>query len=104
MQKSDREMIEEMDAIMDAGTEAEHFAPVPAKASKNLSVTYALRLSPDEYMMFTEAARARNMTLADLMRSATRGALAGEIDVQKAAALDAVRMKARELAEALKEL
>jgi hypothetical protein len=104
MQKPDKEMIEEMDAIIEAGTEAEHFVPIQAKPSKNLSVTYAIRLSPEEYETFTDAARARAMTLATFMRSAVHGAIAGEIDVQKAAALSNAREKARELAEALSQL
>lgn len=104
MQKSDREIIEEMDAIMEEGAEAQHFVPAKARPSKNLTITYAIRLAPEEYTAFNDAARERGMTLADFMRSAARGAIAGDIDVDKAAALSSAREKARELTEALRRL
>jgi len=104
MQKSEKEMIEEMDEIIEAGTEANHFAPVPAHVSNKLSIIYAIRFSPEEYEKFGDAARKRGMTLADFMRSAARGAIAGDIDMIKAAALSSAREKARELVDELNQL
>jgi hypothetical protein len=44
------------------------------------------------------------MTLAELMRSSTRAALAGKLDAGKAAAVAEVRTKAREIVEAASRL
>ena len=74
MNDSDKELIEDFEKRVEEGRELEEFKRVHGKVSKNLSVTYAIRLSPDEYEEFSRAARASGMTLADLMRSSTRAA------------------------------
>ena len=104
MPDSDREIIEDMERQFGAGKELEGYQKVKGRVSGNLSVTYAVRLTPEEYRQFNEAARAKGMTLADLMRSATRAALAGELDAERASALGKARETARELAETLSRL
>jgi hypothetical protein len=79
------------------GRELDGFAPARGKVSKNLSVSYAIRLTPAEYEEFSAGARSPGMTLADFIRSSTRAALAGELDATKAAAAAEVPTKAREL-------
>jgi len=64
-----------------------------------LRVTHAIRLSPDEYREFNTVAKARGITLADLFRSSVHVAIAGDLDVDKAAAAAEVKEKARELVE-----
>lgn len=104
MKESDEEIIQGFDKRVEEGRELEGYKRVKAKVSKNLSIGYAIRLSPAEYEEFNQGAKARGMTLAEFMRSATRGALAGEIDADKAAAAAEVREKARELVEAAARL
>jgi hypothetical protein len=104
MPESDKDLIESLERQIAEGKELEGYSPVKARVSKNLSVTYAIRLSPGEYSEFSAAAKARNMTLADFMRAAARGVVTGEIDVTKAAAIGTAREKVRELAEALRQL
>jgi hypothetical protein len=104
MTESDEEIIDDFAERIAEGRELEGYKRVPGKVSQNLSVSYAIRLSPSEYEEFSQGAKARGMTLADLMRSATRAALAGEIDAEKAAAVAEVRAKAREIAEAASRL
>jgi hypothetical protein len=50
---SDWELIEDFEKRVEEGRELEDFKRVPGKVSKNLSVTYAIRLSPDEYEEFS---------------------------------------------------
>lgn len=104
MSESDDEIIEDFEKRIKEGRELEGFKRVKGRVSKNLSIGYAIRLSPQEYEEFSRGAKAREMTLAEFMRSATRGALAGEIDAEKAAAAAEVRTKARELVEAAARL
>lgn len=104
MNESDEQIIEDFDERIEQGREMDGFKRVPGRVSKNLSVSFAVRLSPDEYEEFSRGAKAKGMTLADLMRSSTRAALAGEIDAEKAAAVAEVRAKAREIVEAASRL
>ncbi len=94
----------DFDERAEQGRELDGFKRAKGKVSKNLTVGYAIRLSPDEFREFTKAANERGMSLAELMRSATRGALAGEVDADKAAAAAEVRTKAQELVEAAARL
>ena len=104
MNESDDEIMRDFDKRIEEGRELEGFKRVKGKVSRNLSIGYAIRLSPEEYEAFSNGAKARGMTLADFMRSSTRGARAGEIDADKAAAAAEVRAKARELVEAAARL
>ena len=100
MKESDKEYIADLERQI-ANDDFEGWEQVPGRVSKNLTVTYAIRLSPAEHKLFAEAAEARGMSLADLMRSATRAAIKGELDVDAMAALSKARDKAKELAETL---
>jgi hypothetical protein len=100
----DEEIIADLERDMAEGRELNGYTRVKGRVSRRLTVSYAIRMSPVEYDVFNEAARARGMTLADFMRSATRAAIAGEIDAVKAAVLNSAREKAEELAEALRRL
>jgi uncharacterized protein (DUF1778 family) len=101
---SDKVIIEDIERQIAEERELEGYVPAKAKVSRRLSVSFAIRMSPDEYKAFNQAAKARGMTLADFMRSATRGAITGEIDAGKAAALNSGREKAEELSEVLRHL
>jgi uncharacterized protein (DUF1778 family) len=104
MRESDEEIMRDMERQIAEGKELEGYFPIKARVSKNLTVTYAIRLSPDEYAEFNKAAEAAGMTLADFMRNATRAAVRGDVDISKAAALGAIREKAQQLTEALSKL
>src|SRR5688572_20610509 len=104
MDESDEAIIKDFEKRVEEGRELEGFKRVPGKVSKNLSVSFAIRLSPEEYEEFSQGAKRRGVTLADLMRSATRAALAGEIDAAKAAAVAEAGTKAREIVEAASRL
>jgi len=100
MRESDKDYIADLERQVE-NDDFEGWERVPGRVSKNLTVTYAIRLSPEEHKLFLEAAEARGMSLADLMRSATRAAIKGELDVDTMAALSKARDKAKELAETL---
>ena len=100
MSESDKDYIADLERQVE-NDDFEGWERVPGRVSKNLTVTYAIRLSPEEHKLFAEAAESRGMSLADLMRSATRAAIKGELDADARAALSKARDTAKELAEAL---
>lgn len=101
---TDKAIIDEMERQIAEGRELEGYVPARGRVSRKLSVSYAIRMSPEEYESFNMAALERGMSLADFMRSSARAAMAGEIDPAKAAALTSARIKAQQLAEDLEQL
>ncbi len=96
-----------MEALKDTPAEIEGLVPVKAKAGKNAGVVYSLRLTVDEFMRISEAAKAGGMTLAAFLRSAALMAAEENRrpdEAAKAVALQEVREKTRELAEAVQRL
>ncbi|HEX5368987.1 MAG TPA: hypothetical protein VFY10_06180 [Dehalococcoidia bacterium] len=104
MREPDEDIIRDMEKSIEEGRELAGAHRVSGRVSQNLSVTFALRLSRDEHDEFARAAESRGMTLADLMRSATRAAVEGQLDAEKAAALNKARAAARELAATLEAI
>lgn len=104
MRESDDEIIKDLEQAIEEGRELEGARGVPGRASRNLTVTFAIRLSSAEHKEFSQAAEARGMSLADLMRSATRAAIKGEIDADTAQRINDARKAAQELTEALSRL
>jgi hypothetical protein len=102
--ETDEYIIKDWENRIAEGRELEGLQPGRLRPSRNLSVSFAIRLSPQELEEFSKGAKAKGMSLAELMRSATRAALAGELDADKAAAATAVKEKARELVEAANRL
>jgi hypothetical protein len=100
----DAERIGEIEQEIAEGRELEGARPVKGRVSKNLSINFAIRLSPAEFEEFSEGAKARGMTLAELMRSSTRAALAGTFDAERASAVGEAKQKIREAAEALSKV
>jgi hypothetical protein len=100
MGESDSEFIADLDRQVDSN-DLSAWERVPGRVSKNLSVTYAIRLSPEEHKEFAAAAEARGMSLADFMRSATRAAIKGDLDADAMAVLSKARDTAKQLAETL---
>lgn len=101
------DLANEIDLLKDSGKEFDGLVPVKAKPNKTGSVVYSLRLSVDEFLRISKAAKASGMTLAAYLRSAALLAADGERtpeDAEKAVALQEVREKARELAEAVQRL
>ena len=101
MAKSDAEIIAEHEMAIAAGRELEGYQPVAGSVSENLTFGTSVRFSPEDYVRYYEAARARGMTLSAFLRAAAAAALAGETDIEKAAAIQLARQKASELQEAL---
>ena len=89
---------------VDAEMAKDGWSRVAANVSKAPRAVYGLRLSPEEFAAFTAAAKAKNMTLSDFLRSSAWGAVEGKVDAEKAAAAAEVRAKARELIEAASRL
>jgi hypothetical protein len=104
MMPTDEEIIAEHEKAIAEGTELEGYVRVNVRPSKNRVMSFAIRLSHEEMQEFSAAAKAKGMTLADFMRSASRAAAASELDVDRAAALGAAKEHARELADALQRL
>ena len=100
MTERDEAIIEDMERQIAEGKELEGYVPIKGRISKNLSVTFAIRLSREEMELFSAAAQTRGTSLADLMRNATRAAIAGDLNVERAMAQAAVLEKVRELAQA----
>jgi hypothetical protein len=86
MRDTDEDIIRDHDKGIEEGTELEGYRPIRGRVSKNLSVSYALRLSPDEYKQFDDAARSKGMNLAEFFRASARAAMAGDLDAGKASA------------------
>lgn len=101
---TDKAIIDDMEQQIAAGRELEGYVPARGRVSRRLSVSFAIRMSPEEYAAFNQAAKARGMTLADFMRSSARAAMSGEIDPGRAAVLSSARHKAEQLAEDLRQL
>ena len=97
----DDDVIRDFDERIESGRDLEGFISVPGRVSKNLSVVYSLRLSPEEFTLFEQAAKARGVPLSDFLRAAAHGAVEGDIDADRAAALNLVREKVRELNDAV---
>lgn len=91
MNESDADIIRDIEAQIADGRELEGAQRVPGTVSKNLSVTYTLRLTPEEYSTFNAAAKARGMKLADFTRAALRAAIAGDTDPEQVAAWTEIR-------------
>src|SRR5688572_21642292 len=94
----------EDDIDIDAEMAKEGWTRVSARVSKTPRAVFAIRLSPEEMEAFSAASKARNMALADFLRSSARAAIAGDLNPEKAAAAEVVREKVRELAEAANRL
>jgi hypothetical protein len=97
----------EMEALKDTPAEVEGLIRVKAKGTKHAGVVYSLRLTGDEFLRISAAAKASGMTLAAYLRSAALLAADGPQkpeDAEKAVALQEVREKTRELAEAVQRL
>jgi hypothetical protein len=100
MSESDKDYIADLERQVE-NDDFESWQRVSGRVSKNLTVTYAIRLSPEEHKRFSEAAEARGMSLADLMRSATRAAIKGELDADARATLSKAKDTAKQLSETL---
>jgi hypothetical protein len=101
MPRSDAEIIADHEAAIARGKELEGFRPIPGRVSPNLTFGTSVRFAPEEYTRYYEAARSRGMTLSAFLRAAAAAALAGETDIEKAAAIQEARQKADELQAAL---
>jgi uncharacterized protein (DUF1778 family) len=102
--RSDEEIDAQLRRDIEAGVEFEGWQPVEVRVARSPRAVYGLRLSPQEYQDFAEAAQAHGMTMSDFLRSAARAAVEGTLDVEKAKALSTVKEKARELNEAVSRL
>jgi hypothetical protein len=100
--ETDEEIIADLEKQIAEGRELEGYEPIEARVPKKLSVMYSVRLSPEEYAEFSDAAKARGMTMSDFMRAAARSVIdAGGGD--QAAVLGAARAKLDELAELISQ-
>jgi cytidylate kinase len=91
MNESDDDIIRDIEAQNAGGRELEGAQRIPGTVSKNLTVTYTLRMTPQEYSTFNAAAKARGMKLADFTRAALHAAIAGEINPEQVAAMAEMR-------------
>jgi hypothetical protein len=70
------------DSDIDREMAREGWTRVPASVSKNARAVFGIRLSAEEMELFSEAAKARHMTLADFLRSSARAVIAGEARIE----------------------
>jgi hypothetical protein len=98
--KTDAELTAEIERDIESGEFFEGLKPVENVATKPPRVVHSLRLSAQEYLDFDAAAQARGMSLSDFLRAAAYASIEGDRDK----ALHAVRVKAKELTEALNRL
>jgi hypothetical protein len=90
-------MTQEIDIDMEMAKEGWSRVENVAKAPR---ASFSVRLSPEEFQAFNQAAKDRHLTLADFLRSSAWAAIEGATNPEKAAAAATVREKVRELAEA----
>jgi hypothetical protein len=102
--ETDDEVIADMEKQVADGTLLEGWQPIKAKPSRKRSMMFAVRLSDSELKEFTNAAKVRGVTVADLMRSATHAAIIGDLDASRAKSLGAALEHADELVKLLEPL
>ena len=104
--KSYEEIANEIDLLKDTDQELEGLLPVKVRGSKNAGVVYSLRLTIDEFTRISSAARENGMTVAAYLRNAALAAAdRPKLDqAKRAAALQEIREKTRQLAEAVGRL
>jgi len=101
MRRTDAEIIEEHEKAIAEGTELEGYTPIEGVVSKNLTFSTSVRFPPEEFSLYSEAARSRGMTLSAFLRAAAEAALSSETDLDRIAAIQEARQKASELQAAL---
>jgi uncharacterized protein (DUF1778 family) len=101
------EIVKEIEKLKGSEQEMEGLVPVKALVSPNPGVVYSLRLSRDEMNRISEGAKRSGLKVSAFLRMAALAAADGAIsqqDIEQAAALERVREKTRELAEAVGQL
>ncbi len=107
MAKTYAEMAEEAEEVKDTERELEGLVPVKARVAKNPRAVYSVRLSFEELSRIEKAAKQRGLSISEFMRQASLAAANGEQDLaagEQAAAVLAVREKARDLYNAVEKL
>jgi uncharacterized protein (DUF1778 family) len=107
MQESVESIARRHEELAEHGEELDNLVPVKAKVKANADVVYSARYTRDEIAIIREAARKRGATPTAFIREAALAAAAGELDLgaaEKAQTVKMVRIKARELAEAVSRL
>jgi hypothetical protein len=101
------EVVREAEAFKDTQQEIEGLVPVRARLSENPGVVYSLRLSRAEMDRISEAAGRQGVKVSAFLRMAALAAAEQAIspeEAAKAAALQEVREKTRDLADAVSRL
>ena len=105
--KSYDDIVREVEEVKDTERELEGLVPVWARVSPNAGSVYSTRYSNEELSLILEAAKKRGLTGSAFIRAAALAAAAGELDLgsaEKAATLQQVRAKARDLVETVNRL
>ena len=82
--ESDRELMADLEREIETD-DFSRWEPVDIRVAKDLTISFIVRMSTEDYKDFSKAAEARGMRLDDLMYLATHAAIKGEIDVETAA-------------------
>ena len=102
MNKSERELREELDRLKDTDRELEGFVRIEGQSSKSPRAVLSLRMGSHELTEVEAAAAALGINVSEFIRGA---ALMRARDVNDgASAVQDVKAKARELSEALQRL
>jgi hypothetical protein len=96
-----KEAAEEMDARKDTGHEMDGLVPVQGRVKQNADSIYSVRFTKDELRDLRLAAESKGLKLSEVIR---KGALDFARDGRPAPAVDEVRTKVKELAEAVSRL
>ena len=82
--ESDKELMADLEREIETD-DFTRWTPVDIHVGKDLTISFIVRMSTEDYRELSRAAEGRGMRLDDLMYLATRAAIEGEIDVEKAA-------------------
>lgn len=79
-------------------------APIHVRKGASVSTMFSLRIDAAELTRIGEAAKARGLTVSELMRRATLAAIEDQDETERVLAIGAAKAKAKELTEALSKL
>ena len=103
-EKSYAQLAKDWDEKIEGGREAEGLTRANVKVSQTPQTMISLRLSEEDFLMFSQAAKNRGLGMSAFLRQAAYAVIQGECDLkdgERYSALDDARLKLRAAARAL---
>jgi hypothetical protein len=97
-EKAYAQLVKEWDEKIEAGHEAEGLTPVTVKVNPTPQTMVSLRLSEEDFVMFSQAAKDRGLGMSAFLRQAAYALIQGESDLkdgERYSALDEARLNLR---------